>query len=424
MLEASRCISTSVQYYNVLKLSPSSNFILFSLRNSKHELPPKKTKHRLFQTSREYGNVGKQGGTIVVRVGNSDGEGNERTQDLLVEIAMLEAQKVRVAEFMNEKSDHLKEMAEQTNSELQQIADDTMKGMDEAGLKTEVLEFSLKGPVYKERLLCLEEKTTRERLQYLLRFSLQNIVHLEQHSSEKLDPCPDHQVDCQDSKFNMRNFPQLMVIKKCQIDGNQEMSDCVRSKISNQVLETVEAEVRACEEELASERAEMKIKEQQIDKFEKQSWEGRNEGLFFQTLFNPAKKWKEIPPDKRNSIQMEVDMVKKVTKRTLNSSIRRNLYLFLILVVSLALLDAIASGTAEWSKLALYAVFLVILVTQLTYETTFSSKDKYFSLRQSKTFLQQQSAYFALDEKNDYEAIWELGRGRRMFFAQRMQELR
>ncbi|GLJ41737.1 hypothetical protein SUGI_0863800 [Cryptomeria japonica] len=212
MVEALGCITSSGQCQWRLKLASSNNSISFCQRNKKHEVPTKQTKHILFQTNREYANAGKWGGRIVVKVGNRDGDGNEKTQDMLAEIALLETQKIRVTEFVSERSDQLKDMAEQTNSEFQQIADDTVKDLDEAGLK---------------------------------------------------------------------------------------------------VLESVEEDVRACEEELASERAELQRKEQQIDRFEKQSWESRNEGLFFQRLYAPAKKLKEISPDKKNSIQMEADILKK-----------------------------------------------------------------------------------------------------------------
>lgn len=214
----------------------------------------------------------------MAKVGRRDeelgGGGDEKTQDLLVEIAMLEAQKVQVIEFVKERSTHLAEIAEQANSEFQQVADDTMKGMDEVGIK---------------------------------------------------------------------------------------------------VMENVEENVQAWEEKLASARAEMGTNEQGIDMFEKEMQKDRNEGLFFQSLYTQTKKWKELPPEKRNTIQMEVDVLKEVTKRTLSSTIRRNIYIGLIIVLSLTLIDCVASGNAEWPKLAIYTILLVLVVTQLTYETIISS---------------------------------------------------
>lgn len=214
----------------------------------------------------------------MAKVGRRDeeleGGGNEKTQDLLVEIAMLEAQKVQVIEFVKERSTHLAEIAEQANSEFQQVADDTMKGMDEVGIK---------------------------------------------------------------------------------------------------VMENVEENVQAWEEKLASARAQMGTNEQGIDMFEKEMQKDRNEGLFFQSLYTQTKKWKELPPEKRNTIQMEVDMLKEVTKRTLNSTIRRNIYIGLIIVLSWTLIDRVASGNAEWPMLAIYTTLVVLVVTQLTYETIISS---------------------------------------------------
>lgn len=281
MLEALGCIT------KYLSWNTDSNFTLCNTsyiellhRKTRYEVPCKQAVQTLFHAT-QYGSGRTQGGRIMAKVGRRDeefeGGGDERTQDLLVEIAMLEAQKVQVTEFVKERSSHLAEIVEQANSEFQQVADDTMKGMDEAGIK---------------------------------------------------------------------------------------------------VMENLEADVQACEEKLASARAEMETNEQSITKFEKEMQKVRNEGLFFQSLYTQAKKWKDLPPEKRNTIQMEADMLKEVTKRTLNSTTRRNLYIFLILVLNLTIIDLVASGNAEWPKLAIYTILDVLVVTQLTYETIISSNAK------------------------------------------------
>nr|ABR16893.1 unknown [Picea sitchensis] len=278
MLEALGCIP------KYLSWNTDSNFTLCNAsylellhRKSGYEVPCNQSIHTLFHTNR-YGSGRKLGRRIMAKVGRRDeelgGGGDERTQDLLVEIAMLEAQKVQVIEFVKERSSHLAEIVEQANSEFQQVADDTMKGMDEAGIK---------------------------------------------------------------------------------------------------VMENIEADIQACEEKLASARAEIETNEQSINKFEKETQKVRNEGLFFQSLYTQAKKWKDLPPEKRNTIQMEAEMLKEVTKRTLNSTTRRNVYICLILVLSLTLIDLVASGNAEWPKPTIYTILLVLIFTQLIYETSISS---------------------------------------------------
>ncbi|XP_057984085.1 uncharacterized protein LOC131168571 [Malania oleifera] len=64
-----------------------------------------------------------------------DPKGDARTQELLASIAMLQAQKVRVADYLDERSAHLTQFAEEANAEFDEIEENAQKGLDEAGAR-------------------------------------------------------------------------------------------------------------------------------------------------------------------------------------------------------------------------------------------------------------------------------------------------
>ncbi|KAF9598499.1 hypothetical protein IFM89_028031, partial [Coptis chinensis] len=59
-------------------------------------------------------------------------EGDIKKQDLLVKIAMLQAQKVRLTDYLDERGKYLTQFAEEANAEFDEIGEDTLKGLDEA----------------------------------------------------------------------------------------------------------------------------------------------------------------------------------------------------------------------------------------------------------------------------------------------------
>lgn len=59
-------------------------------------------------------------------------KGDTRKQELLARIAQLQAQKVRLTDFLDERSEYLTQFAEEANSEFDKIGDDALKGLDEA----------------------------------------------------------------------------------------------------------------------------------------------------------------------------------------------------------------------------------------------------------------------------------------------------
>lgn len=69
---------------------------------------------------------------------NSDQEtpppqGDSRKQELLVRIAMLQTQKVRLTDYLDERSEYLTKFAEEANAEIDQIGENALRELDEAG---------------------------------------------------------------------------------------------------------------------------------------------------------------------------------------------------------------------------------------------------------------------------------------------------
>lgn len=60
-------------------------------------------------------------------------EGDARSQELLARIAMLQAQKVRLTDYMDERSAYLAQFGEEAIAEFDKIGEDALKGLDEAG---------------------------------------------------------------------------------------------------------------------------------------------------------------------------------------------------------------------------------------------------------------------------------------------------
>ncbi|XP_007026789.2 PREDICTED: uncharacterized protein LOC18597598 [Theobroma cacao] len=60
-------------------------------------------------------------------------EGDTRKQELLAQIAMLQAQKVRLTDYLDEKSAYLNQFGEEANAEFDKVGEDALKGLEEAG---------------------------------------------------------------------------------------------------------------------------------------------------------------------------------------------------------------------------------------------------------------------------------------------------
>lgn len=61
--------------------------------------------------------------------------GNKQVQDQLVKMLRLQTGKMRVRDFVDERSSYLTDIAEQAKAEGDKIAEDTLRSIDEAGSK-------------------------------------------------------------------------------------------------------------------------------------------------------------------------------------------------------------------------------------------------------------------------------------------------
>ncbi|XP_051130308.1 uncharacterized protein LOC127250888 [Andrographis paniculata] len=61
--------------------------------------------------------------------------GDLRKQELLARIAMLQAQKVRLTDYLDERSAFLTQFADEANAEIDQIGENALKELDEAGAR-------------------------------------------------------------------------------------------------------------------------------------------------------------------------------------------------------------------------------------------------------------------------------------------------
>ncbi|CAI9761858.1 unnamed protein product [Fraxinus pennsylvanica] len=62
-------------------------------------------------------------------------EGDTRKQELLARIAMLQTQKVRLTDYLDERSEYLTQFAEEANAEIDQIGENALRELDEAGAR-------------------------------------------------------------------------------------------------------------------------------------------------------------------------------------------------------------------------------------------------------------------------------------------------
>ncbi|KAL5072850.1 hypothetical protein RYX36_011834 [Vicia faba] len=63
---------------------------------------------------------------------NSKPEGDVQSQELLAQIAMIQTQKVRLTDFLDERSEYLTQFGEEAKAEIDKIGEDALKGLDEA----------------------------------------------------------------------------------------------------------------------------------------------------------------------------------------------------------------------------------------------------------------------------------------------------
>ncbi|OMO85149.1 hypothetical protein CCACVL1_10389 [Corchorus capsularis] len=64
---------------------------------------------------------------------SSSSGGDTQKQELLARIAMLQAQKVRLTDYLDERSAYLTQFAEEANAEFDKVGEDALRGLEEAG---------------------------------------------------------------------------------------------------------------------------------------------------------------------------------------------------------------------------------------------------------------------------------------------------
>ncbi|CAM8890319.1 hypothetical protein QQ045_024349 [Rhodiola kirilowii] len=94
------------------------------------------TKNAVFQTSKQ---LKKSNCSILCLSKSGDGdseaprpEGDTRSQELLARIAMLQTQKVRLTDYLDERSSYLTQFADEANAEMDKIGEDAIKELDQA----------------------------------------------------------------------------------------------------------------------------------------------------------------------------------------------------------------------------------------------------------------------------------------------------
>lgn len=192
--------------------------------------------------------------------------GDIRKQELLAQIAMLQTQKVRLTDYLDERSAFLTQFGEEAKAEFDKIGEDALQGLDEASAR-------------------ITENIENQMVEF------------------------------------------------------EESAEIIRQGIQE------------CENEL--------------DEFEVQMEDGRNEGLFFKNLRRKA------PVDKAKAKE-EAEKIKDVTREKAGSGTRKSIYLFFIGLLGFAIVDSIASSSTDWRKVAVLGAILVALVSQFIYEQNMS----------------------------------------------------
>lgn len=194
-------------------------------------------------------------------------EGDIQKQEMLARIAMLQTQKVRLTDYLDERSSYLTQFAEEADSEFDKIGENALKELDET---------------------------------------------------------------------------------------------------SARIMENIESWMQAFEESAESNKQEIEQKEKMLAEFEDQIEESRNEGMFFKNLGQNA------PIDKDKAMK-EMKKIIEVTKESKGLKTRRNIYLALISLLTVAIVDSLISSSSDWRKVLVLGVILIGLLSQVIYEQSMLS---------------------------------------------------
>ncbi|KAI4356017.1 hypothetical protein L6164_000071 [Bauhinia variegata] len=198
-------------------------------------------------------------------------EGDRRSQELLAQIAMLQAQKVRLTDYLDERSAYLTQFGEEANAEFDKVGEEALKELDEASAR-------------------------------------------------------------------------------------------IAANIESQMLEF--------EESAELNREEIQKSENNLVEFEGQIEKDKNEGMFFKNL------GQKPPVVDKAKAREEAEKIKDVTKEKAGSKIRRTIYLFFIGLLTVGIVNSIASSSTDWKKVAFLGAIVVALFFQFIYEQKLSSETR------------------------------------------------
>ncbi|RWR86190.1 hypothetical protein CKAN_01507500 [Cinnamomum micranthum f. kanehirae] len=262
---------------------------------------------------------------------SSPSEGDTRRQEILAKMAMLQAQKVRLTDFLDEKSAYLTQFAKDANSEFDQIGETALKGLDEA----------------EARRLGKQREDVYER---------------------------DIQQQEEGKELN-RGTPKHLVISDVSISMEwvtHYFDESFLRTEEDSILENIDNRMQAFEEDAESNRNNIEKNEQKLAEFEDKMEVDQNEGLFFKNLTMQQQQKK--PPS--YAAKEEMQKLRQVERENAGSKARRSIYLALICLLALTILNAlITSPAGDWRKIAGLGVILVALIAQLAYEQSMSSAE-------------------------------------------------
>ncbi|KAL2934172.1 putative cytosol aminopeptidase [Bienertia sinuspersici] len=96
----------------------------------------------------------------------SQPEGDLKKQELLAKIAMLQTQKIRLTDYLDERSSYLTQFAEEANAEIDAIGENALKDLDEASarimenIESKMQEFEESSEMSKEEIAKSEKELT------------------------------------------------------------------------------------------------------------------------------------------------------------------------------------------------------------------------------------------------------------------------
>lgn len=134
-----------------------------------------------------------------------------------------------------------------------------------------------------------------------------------------------------------------------------------------QIMDKLESRTQAFEETAELTRQEIESSQKILEEFQEQIVRDKNEGLFFMSL-------QQKTPQKKAETEDNTQKLRQLAKETASRRTRRNIYLALMLLMILAVGNAVfAKPEVEWRKVGALMLILFGLLAQLIYENSLST---------------------------------------------------